>query len=300
VPHDEVDHAASRTQDFAYNDFCVAQVAKALGREDDYRHYRERAFYYRNTFNKETGFMQGRLRDGSWDEPFDEFRWGGAYIEGSAWQCTWAVPHDPAGLIELMGGPIATVKKLDKMMALPPHFDVGNYHTEIHEMTEMAAVDFGQYAHSNQPVHHVLYLYPFAGAAHRTQYWVRRVLDELYSPTSFCGDEDNGEMASWYIFSALGFYPFCPGHPSYVFGSPLFKKATVHLPNGKELVIEAADNSSDNVYVQQIQVDGTIHTAADIAHKTLANGCTLRFAMADQPHDRPQALEDMPFSLSTE
>jgi|TARA_B110000116_G_scaffold197407_1_gene172200 predicted alpha-1,2-mannosidase len=300
VPHDEVEHAASRTQDFAYNDFCVAQVAKALGHKDDYRRYSERAFYYRNTFNKATGFMQGRLRDGSWETPFDEFRWGGAYIEGSAWQCTWAVPHDAAGLIELLGGPQATVDKLDKMLVLPPRFEVGSYNFEIHEMTEMGAVDFGQYAHSNQPVHHVLYLYAFAGAAHRTQYCVRRVLDELYSPQGFSGDEDNGEMASWYIFSALGFYPFCPGHPSYVLGSPLFKKATVHLHNGKELVIEAPDNAAQNVYVQGVEVDGAVHPAADIAHEVLAGGCTMRFAMADQPGENTCGPEHLPFSLSTE
>ncbi|MEZ5277079.1 MAG: GH92 family glycosyl hydrolase [Opitutaceae bacterium] len=300
VPHDEVEHAASRTQDFAYNDFCVAQVARALGHEEDCEEFRRRAFHYRNTFNKATGFMQGRLRDGSWESPFDEFRWGGAYIEGSAWQCTWAVPHDAAGLIALFGGPGATVRKLDAMLSLPPRFEVGNYNTEIHEMTEMAAVDFGQYAHSNQPVHHVLYLYPFAGAAHRTQYWVRRVLGELYSPDGFCGDEDNGEMASWYLFSALGFFPFCPGHPSFVLGSPLFKKATVHLPNGRDLVVEAPDNSVHNVYVESVQVDGENHSAADIAHTTLANGCTLRFNMTDQPVDSPHAAGDLPFSLSTE
>ena len=300
VPHDEVEHAASRTQDFAYNDFCVAQVAKALGNEDDYRRYRERAFYYRNSYNEQTGFMQGRLRDGSWETPFDEFRWGGAYIEGSAWQCTWAVPHDAAGLIELIGGPEATVDKLEQMLALPPRFEVGSYNFEIHEMTEMAAVEFGQYAHSNQPVHHVLYLYAFAGAGHRTQYWVRRVLDELYSPQGFSGDEDNGEMASWYIFSALGFYPFCPGHPSYVLGSPLFKKATVHLPSGKELVVEAPDNDTEHVYVQGVAVDGAAHPAADIAHETLAAGCTLRFAMTDQPASLQHAPEHQPFSLSTE
>lgn len=300
VPHDEVDHAASRTQDFAYNDFCVAQVAKALGREDDYRRYRERSFYYRNTYNAQTGFMQGRLRDGSWETPFDEFRWGGAFIEGSAWQCTWAVPHDAAGLISLFGGPQATVKKLDQMLALPPRFEVGSYNFEIHEMTEMAAVDFGQYAHSNQPVHHVLYLYAFAGAPHLAQYWVRRVLDELYSPQGFSGDEDNGEMASWYIFSALGLYPFCPGHPSYVLGSPLFKKATVHLPNGKELVVEAPDNDAKHVYVQGVEVDGSVHSAADIAHEMLVGGCTLHFAMADRPVDIERAAEDLPFSLSQE
>ena len=300
VPHDEVDHAAARTQDFAYNDFCVAQVAQYLGRQEDYKTYRERAFYYKNTFNEETDFMQGRLRDGSWETPFDEFRWGGAYIEGSAWQCTWAVPHDASGLIELFGGAEKTVKKLDQMLALPPRFEVGSYNSEIHEMTEMAAVDFGQYAHSNQPVHHVLYLYAYAGRAHQTQYWVRRVLDELYQPTMFCGDEDNGEMASWYIFSALGFYPFCPGHPSYVLGSPLFKKATINLPNGNKLTIEAPNNAPNNPYVQWIVLNGEAHSAADLTHENIIQGGTLEFVMTDQPVRRPVADKDLPFSLSNE
>ena len=298
VPHDEVEHAAARTQDFAYNDFCVAQVARALGREEEYRRYRERAFYYRNKFNRKTGFMQGRLRDGSWDTPFDEFGWGGAYIEGSAWQCTWAVPHDAAGLIELFGGAEATVAKLDRMLELPPRFEVGSYNFEIHEMTEMAAVNFGQYAHSNQPVHHVLYLYTFAGAAHKTQYWVRRVLEELYSPQAFCGDEDNGEMAAWYVFSALGFYPFCPGHPSYVLGSPLFQKAPVHLADDKELVVEAPDNGADKVYVQRVDIDGAPTAAADVDHATLAAGCRLHFALGEKPGS--ETLAAMPFSLSTQ
>ena len=298
VPHDEVDHAAARTQDFAYNDFCVAQVAQYLGRQKDYETYRERAFYYKNTFNKETEFMQGRLRDGSWEKPFDEFRWGGAYIEGSAWQCTWAVPHDAAGLMELFGGPEKTVEKIDRMLALPPRFEVGSYHSEIHEMTEMAAVDFGQYAHSNQPVHHVLYLYAYAGKAHQTQYWVRRVLEELYAPNMFCGDEDNGEMASWYIFSALGFYPFCPGHPSYVLGSPLFKKATIHLPNGNQLAIDAPNNGPNNPYVQWVMLNGEAHSAADLTHEHIMQGGTLEFTMTDQPVERSLADKDRPFSLS--
>ena len=300
VPHDEVDHAASRTQDFAYNDFCLAQVAHYLGRAEDYQTYRERAFYYKNTFNDATGFMQGRLRDGSWETPFDEFRWGGAYIEGSAWQCTWAVPHDAAGLIDLLGGAEKTVEKLDHMLALPPHFEVGSYNCEIHEMTEMAAVDFGQYAHSNQPVHHVLYLYAYAGSAHRTQYWVRRVLDDLYTPHMFCGDEDNGEMASWYIFSALGLFPFCPGHPSYVLGSPLFRSATIHLQNGRELRIEAPNNSGNTPYVQWTEFNGQAHSAADVAHDALLEGGTLRFTMTDQPVERTLAEKDRPFSLSNE
>ena len=186
------------------------------------------------------------------------------------------------------------------MLALPPRFEAGSYNCEIHEMTEMAAVDFGQYAHSNQPVHHILYLYTYAGSAHRTQYWVRRVLDELYTPHMFCGDEDNGEMASWYIFSALGFYPFCPGHASYVLGSPLFKGATIHLPNGNELTIEAANNSANNPYVQWVERNGQAHSATDLSHDDVMEGGTLRFTMTDQPVERPLAAKDQPFSLSNE
>ncbi len=227
VPADKIEHSASRTMDFAYNDFCVAQVAKILGYDDDYILFQKRAMHYRNNFDKDVGFMRGRNSDGSWQEPFDEFAWGGAFIEGSVWQCGWAVPYDVAGLIKLMGGKKKFTGKLDKMMQQPPQFNLGTYPLEIHEMTEMASVDFGQYAHSNQPAHHVLYLYASAGAPWKTQYWVRRVLSELYNPDSdgFAGDEDNGEMSCWYLFSALGFYPLCPGHPSYVFGSPLFKQA---------------------------------------------------------------------------
>lgn len=300
VPADKIDHAASRTQDFAYNDYCVAQIAKALGKQDDYERFIKRALYYRNTFDPTVDFMRGRNADGSWETPFDEFAWGGAFIEGSAWQCGWAVPHDPAGLIELFGGPEKTVQKLDKMMSLPPIFDVGTYPTEIHEMTEMAAVDFGQYAHSNQPVHHVLYLYACAGEPSKTQYWVRRVLNELYSskPDGFAGDEDNGEMSAWYIFNTLGFYPFCPGHPSYILGSPLFKSATLFLSNNKTLTINAPENSAENVYAKDIQLNSQSLNRADITQEDITNGGTLSFTMTNTPHNPNWSKDKLPYSLS--
>jgi predicted alpha-1,2-mannosidase len=300
VPTDRIEHAASRTQDFAYNDFCVAQVAKGLGHSDDAKRFFARALYYRNTYNPASGFMQGRLEDGSWEEPFDQFRWGGAYIEGSAWQCTWAVPHDPAGLIELMGGDEAFVAKLDRMLALEPRFEVGPYNFEIHEMTEMAAADFGQYAHSNQPVHHVLFLYACAGRPDRTQYWVRRVLDEMYSaePDGFSGDEDNGEMSCWYLFNALGFYPLCPGEPSYVLGSPLFKAATIKLENGETLRIEAPDNSAKNVYAHEAHFNGEKLTTTWIGHQDLAAGGTLRFEMGPVPSPKTLSQQERPYSQS--
>lgn len=300
VPADRVEHAASRTQDFAYNDFCVAQVAKGLGKDEDARRFFARALHYRNTYNPASGFMQGRLEDGSWEEPFDEFRWGGAFIEGSAWQCTWAVPHDPAGLIELMGGDAAFVAKLDRMLELEARFEVGSYGFEIHEMTEMAAADFGQYAHSNQPVHHVLFLYTCAGRPDRTQYWVRRVLEELYSaePDGFAGDEDNGEMSCWYLFNALGFFPLSPGDPSYVLGSPLFKSATLELENGQTLRIEAPENSDKNVYVRQAYFNGEPLGQTWIGHQDLADGGTLRFDMGPVAADKPLPPATRPFSQS--
>ncbi|MBT4137352.1 MAG: glycoside hydrolase family 92 protein [Candidatus Latescibacteria bacterium] len=302
VPADKIDHAASRTQDFAYNDYCVAQIAKALGKQDDYERFIKRASYYRNTFDPNVDFMRGRNTDDSWQDPFNEFAWGGAFIEGSAWQCGWAVPHDPAGLIERFGGKEKTVQKLNQMMSLPPIFDVGTYPTEIHEMTEMAAVDFGQYAHSNQPVHHVLYLYACAGKPSKTQYWVRRVLNELYSsdPDGFAGDEDNGEMSAWYIFNALGFYPFCPGHPSYILGSPLFKSATLFLANDKTFTINAPENSADNVYAQNIQLNNQTLNRADITQENITTGGILSFTMTNKPHDPNWSDEELPYSLSHE
>jgi predicted alpha-1,2-mannosidase len=302
VPADQVPHAAARTQEYAYNDFCVAQMADMLGHTRDARILWKRALNYRSVFDPTVGFMRGRNADGSWLEPFDEFTWDTrAYIEGSAWQYSWAVPHDPAGLIDLMGGPVAFVAKLDRMLGSPATFHVGQYGFEIHEMTEMATARFGQYAHSNQPVHHVLYLYACAGQPWKTQYWVRRVLNELYSPEAdgLPGDEDNGEMSAWYIWSALGLYPLCPGDPAYVLGSPLFPEVLLRLPSGRRIVIEAADNSPDHMYVERVWWKGAPRTETWITHDNLIRGGTLRFQMSTTPSTtRVVAPEDLPFSLS--
>jgi predicted alpha-1,2-mannosidase len=302
VPADRYHHAVSCTLDYAYNDFCIALMAGALGHEEDERELRERAFFYRNVYDPSTGFMRGKNADGSWAEPFDEFTWGGPYVEGSAWQCSWAVPHDPAGLIALKGGPAAMVETLDRMLALPPHFNAGGYGFEIHEMSEMACADFGQYAHSNQPVHHALYLYACAGQPWKTQYWTRRVLTEMYGsgPDGFPGDEDNGEMSCWYLLNALGFYPLCPGHPTYVLGSPLFPEVTLSLPEGRELTIRGEGNGKENVYVREVRWNGRPHTPLWISHHQLAQGGELTFAMSAEPKTDPPAEEDLPYSLSTD
>jgi len=301
VPSDEFEHAASRTMDHAYTDFCVSQVAHGIGRADDAERFRARALNYRNTFDPATGFARGRNRDGSFDASFNEFEWGGAYIEGSAWQCTWAVPHDPAGMAELMGGRDAFLAKLDRMLALPPVFDIGSYGREIHEMTEMAAVEFGQYAHSNQPIHHVLYLYTAMGDPAKTQYWVRRVLNELYGTgpaDGFAGDEDNGEMTAWYVFSALGLYPLCPGHPTYALGAPLFEKATVRPKNGEAFVIEGIGNGEDAPYANQIKLNGQVILRLYVGQEEIMKGGTISFDMAKEPIARSYDAGDLPFSLS--
>ena len=220
VPDDRCEHAAARTMDYAANDFALARIAAILGDEQRRRDLLRRSGNYRNLWNPAAGILQGRNADGSFPV-IDPVDWNRTYIEGSSWQCGMAVPHDPAGLIALFGGPEATAAWLDAMLAAPPEFKVGAYGKEIHEMAEMALAGFGQYAHSNQPVHHLLWLYTLCGRRARGAEIIRRVAETLYTPDSLPGDEDNGEMSAWYIFATLGFYPFSPGRAHYVLSEPL-------------------------------------------------------------------------------
>jgi len=303
VADDRVHHAsASRTLDYAYDDFCISQVAKALGQEEDHAQLTKQAGYWRNVFDPRVGMMRGRNADGSWRTPWDAMEWGGPFVEGGTWQHTWAVPHDPAGLIAAMGGPEAFTAKLEKMLTQEPRFRIGSYGTEIHEMTEMACAGFGQYAQSNQPVHHALYLFACAGRPDRNQYWVRRVLAELYSPDRLPGDEDNGEMSAWYILSALGLYPLCPGHPSYVLGSPLFPAAHLALPGGKTLTVRATTEAGKPLaecpYVHSVTWNGEPWTRLWISHGDLVAGGELHFHLSDTPDlSRTFSSEELPFSL---
>ncbi len=283
APADRVDQSVAETTDAAYGDFCIAQVAKALGRNDDAAMFLKRSENWRNVFDPATKFLRGKKADGSWLEPFDPFTWGSPYVEGSAWQHRWDVPHQLPALIDAMGGKTAAAAALEEMLSLPPRFNVGVYGSEIHEMSEMAAVDFGQYAHSNQPVHHLLYIFAAAGRRDRTQYWVRRVMKDLYTLETFAGDEDTGSMAAWFIFSAMGFYPVCPGIPEYTLGSPLFDKVTLRLPEGRQTIIEARGQSDDAVYVSQLTVNGAAHRDATIRHEEIARGAQLTFSMRNTP-----------------
>ncbi len=301
VAAEQVEGACARTQEFAYGDFCVAQVAALVGATDAATMLRDRSGNWRHCWDPEAGFMRGRDADGSWTKPWSEFRWGGEYVEGGPWQWSWAVPHDAAGLIAAHGGDQTFVERLDLMLATPPRFEIGTYPYEIHEMTEMAAADFGQYAHSNQPVHHVLYLYPHAGRPDRLQYWARRICAELYGPgpDGFPGDEDNGEMSAWYVMSSLGFFPLCPGHPSYVLGSPLFPRAELRIPGAERpLVIEAVGQRADAPYIQSANLDGLPYDRCWIPHDLFTRGGTLSFVMGTTPSAWGSRPQDRPFSFS--
>jgi predicted alpha-1,2-mannosidase len=220
--------------------------------------------------------LRGKLSNGSWLLPFEPHTWGGTYVEGSAWQYRFAVPHDPGGLTEAMGGNSRLLSFLEEMLAQPPVFHVGSYGAEIHEMSEMAAVDFGQYAHSNQPVHHFLYFFTLAGRRDRTQYWVHRVLNELYSPDDFPGDEDTGAMSAWYVLSALGIFSLCPGRPDWVLGAPLFEQADLQLSNGNKISIEGI-RKDGAAFFDQVSLNGLEHKGPAVTHSELVQGGKLRF-----------------------
>lgn len=274
-PADKVDQAAAETVDAAYGDYCIAQVAKALGKTDDYAMFMKRSLNWRNIFDPGLGFFRGRKSDGSYVEPFDPVRWGDPYVEGSAYQHRFDAPHAMPELIEAMGGRDKVVAELEKMIKMSPDFDTGAYGSEIHEMSEMAAVNFGQYGHNNQPSHHMLYVFTVAGRQDLTAHWTRRVTEELYTPDLFAGDEDTGSMAAWYILSSLGFYPLCPSKPEYILGAPLFPRATVHLPGGKTLVVEN-DYKGGNVI--HTSMNGRPLSGGAIQHDDLIAGGRLRFS----------------------
>jgi len=276
IPCDLVVGAVAETLDSAYGDFCIAQVARAAGFDEDAAMFERRSRNWRNIFDLKTRFLRGKLASGEWLEPFDPHTWGGAYVEGSAWQYRFSVPHDPEGLMEAMGGRPAFIDCLEEMLKQPPVFHAGSYGREIHEMSEMAAVDFGQYAHSNQPVHHVLYMFTVAGRRDRTQYWVHRVLNELYSVDNFCGDEDTGSMGAWYVLSALGIFSMCPGRPEWVLGAPLFEQAEIRFPDGREIRIEA-HSAKPGMFLDRVTLNGAEHKGNSVLHAEFLKGARLVF-----------------------
>ena len=278
-------YRVSCTLDYAYDDWCLAQIAKALGKTDDYDKLIVRAKNYKNLWDPGVGFFRPKKRDGQWFGDFDEFAWSTGYCEGGPWQGMWAVPHDVDGLAELLGGKKAMGEKLDRMMGLPPVFHVGEYRGVIHEMTEMAIRNFGQYDHGNQPVHHVLYLYAAIGQPWKTQYWTRRVCEELYNsgPDGFAGDEDNGEMSAWYVLSSIGLFQPCVGNPNYTLTSPLFDQIDLSVANGKTLSIRTKDNAPHHPYAQARTLNGKTYEDETIGYDRLREGGTLEVRLGGIP-----------------
>ena len=300
VPYDvKINESVARTLEYAYDDWCIYQFGKALGKSNkELKPFAQRAMNYQKVFDKESGLMRGRLLNGKFQSPFNPLKWGDAFTEGNAWHYTWSVFHDPQGLINLMGGKDRFNQMLDSVFLLPPVFDNSYYGFTIHEIREMQVMDMGNYAHGNQPIQHAIYLYGYSLQPWKTQYWVHQVMDRLYTPTpdGYCGDEDNGQTSAWYVFSAMGFYPVCPGSGQYVLGSPYFKSMKIHLENGKEVNISAEGNGC---YVDNLSVDGKPYNHNYININSLKQGASLNFNMSEKPNmQRGTSEEDAPYSMS--
>lgn len=303
VPYDvKINENTARTLEYAYDDWCIYQLAKALNRpKKEIELFAKRAMNYRNVFDKESKLMRGRNENGQFQSPFSPLKWGGAFTEGNSWHYSWSVFHDPQGLIDLMGGKKMFITMLDSVFAVPPVFDDSYYGQVIHEIREMTVMNMGNYAHGNQPIQHMIYLYNYAGQPWKAQYWLRQVMDRMYTPgpDGYCGDEDNGQTSAWYVFSALGFYPVCPGTDEYVIGAPLFKKATLHFENGNNLVIDAQNNSKENLYIESLRVNGQESTRNYLKHADLLQGGTIEFKMGSHPNlNRGINDDDAPYSFS--
>ncbi len=302
VPYDVgINENVARTLEYAYADFTIAQMAIKLGKNDLAKKYYSQSLNYKNVFDASTNLMRGKNEDGTFQSPFNPLKWGDAFTEGNSLHYTWSVFHDVQGLIDLMGGKENFVKQLDTVFTMPPDFDDSYYGGTIHEIREMQIVNMGNYAHGNQPIQHMIYLYNYAGVPYKTQEKIRDVLTKLYSatPDGYCGDEDNGQTSAWYVFSALGFYPVTPAVDQYVIGSPLFKKATLHLENGNSFTIQALNNSDKNYFIQSATLNDKDYTRNYLGYEAIQKGGEFIFKMADTPNKNwGSQPEDAPYSLS--
>ena len=300
VPYDvKINESVARTLEYAYDDWCIYQLGRALGKSaKELKPFAKRAMNYQKVFDKETKLMRGRLKDGKFMSPFNPLKWGDAFTEGNAWHYTWSVFHDPQGLIQLMGGKEAFNQMLDSVFILPPVFDNSYYGYTIHEIREMQVMDMGNYAHGNQPIQHAIYLYGYSGQPWKTQYWIRQVMDKLYTPApdGYCGDEDNGQTSAWYVFSAMGFYPVCPGSGQYVLGTPYFKSMKLHLENGKEVDIQS---EGKGCYVDEMLLNGKSYQHNYLDMRSLMLGTQITYRLSEQPNlQRGTQEEDVPYSFS--
>ena len=297
-----INESAARTLEYAYDDWCIWQLGLALGKsEEELAQYKANALNYRNLYDAEFGLMNGRQENGDFRRPFSPLKWGGDFTEGNSLHYTWSVFHDIEGLMALMGGEDKFAETLDGVFTMPPHFDESYYRFVIHEIREMQIMNMGNYAHGNQPIQHMLYLYDWCRQPWKAQARIREVMDKFYTsaPDGYCGDEDNGQTSAWYVFSAMGFYPVCPASGQYALGTPLFKKMTVKLSDGRKIRIEAPENSETAFYVDGMKLDGKSYDKNYVTLEQLRGGADLFFEMSDTPNmKRGTSDEAKPYSMT--
>ena len=293
----------ARTLEYAYNDWCIYTLGRAMGKsEAELAPYKKAAFNYANVYNPQRQLMCGREEKGAFNSQFVAEDWSGEFCEGNSWHWSFCVFHDPVGLSRLMGGRSQLVQMMDSVFVLPSYLGMRS-RGMIHEMREMQVMDMGQYAHGNQPIQHMVYLYDWAGQPWKAQYWTREIMDKLYNPNAdaYCGDEDNGQTSAWYVFSAMGFYPVCPGTKQYAIGSPLFQSVKVKLENGKSIVLQAPGNNKDTRYVNDVKINGKSVSRTWLSHDELTAGARIQFQMSGKPNmKRGTAEKDAPYSFSSE
>lgn len=298
-----VNENVARTLEYAYADFTIAKMAQKLGKTSIADTYLKKSLNYKNVFDTSTNLMRGKNKEGDFQSPFNPLKWGDAFTEGNSLHYTWSVFHDIQGLMDLMGGKEKFASKLDEVFQMPPTFDNSYYGQTIHEIREMQVANMGNYAHGNQPIQHMIYLYNYANQPYKAQSRIREVLTKLYAatPDGYCGDEDNGQTSAWYVFSSLGFYPVTPGVNQYVIGSPLFKKATIHLENGNTFEIGAKNNSKSNFYIKSASLNGKGYSNSFLNFDDIQKGGKLEFNLGDTPNkDWGSKPENVPYSLSNE
>ena len=274
-----INENVARTLEYAYADFCIARMAEKMGKKNIADKYYQQSLRYKNVFDDQTGWMRGKNADGSFQAPFNPLKWGDAFTEGNSLHYTWSVFHDIKGLINLMGGKEKFEKKIDEVFNMPPLYDDSYYGFTIHEIREMQIMDMRNYAHGNQPIQHLIYLYNYAGKPQKAQAKIREVMKKLYAstPDGYCGDEDNGQTSAWYVFSALGFYPVTPASDVYVLGNPIFEQVKLQLPNNKEFIIKNTEKTKGNIFVKDIFVNGKKWESYELPYKIFTENGRLDF-----------------------
>jgi predicted alpha-1,2-mannosidase len=281
IPADSQVESVARAMEYAIDDWCIAAMARAMGKTEDFELFAKRAKYYQHYFDENREFMRGKMADGSWRSPFNPIysqHREDDYCEGNAWQYTWLVPHDVEGLVELFGSEEAFITKLDSLFSIES-IKVEGASADISGL-------IGQYAHGNEPSHHITYMYAYVGQQWKTAEKVREICSTLYSdqPDGLSGNEDCGQMSAWYILSSMGFYPVNPANGYYVFGSPLFDQAEIVLPEGKTFTIQTENNSPENLYIQSVELNGEAYELSYISHEDIVGGGSLKFVMGPEPN----------------